>query len=334
MHVTGALALVVAASAFLIAGCSNGGVEVDEAPEATIHPQLWPAVPSALAPDPALEAAVQTLLDRMSVEDKVGQVIQGEIRHLTPNDVRSFRLGSVLNGGGVQPVDTGWASVDDWLALADAFWEASMDTSGGGVAIPVMWGTDAVHGAAGVRGATIFPHNIALGATRDPELIREIGRITALEMAVAGLDWDFGPTVAVVRDDRWGRSYESWSEDPEIVREYAGAMVRGLQGNAGSGDFLGDGRVVACAKHFLGDGGTAGGVDRGDNRSSEAELRDIHGAGYVAAIEAGVQTVMASFSSWQGRTMHGNRELLTDVLKRRMGFDGFVVGDWNGHARV
>jgi beta-glucosidase len=191
-----------------------------------------------------------------------------------------------------------------------------------------------VHGVAGVYGATIFPHNVGLGATRNPELIREIGRITAREMAVAGLDWTFGPTVAVVRDDRWGRSYESWSEDPEIARAYAAAMVQGLQGEAGSAGFLGDGRVVACAKHFLGDGGTAGGVDRADNLASEAELRDLHGAGYISATEAGVQTVMASFSSWQGRTMHGNRELLTDVLKGRLGFDGFVVGDWNGHADV
>jgi beta-glucosidase len=318
----------------LAAGCTERQAELVTVPAATVHPEIWPSVPRALAPDPELEAAVQGLIDQMSVEEKVGQLIQGEIRHLTPEDVRRYRLGSVLNGGGVQPFDKRWASAADWLALADAFWEASMDTTTGGQAIPIIWGTDAVHGVAGVYGATIFPHNVGLGATRNSKLIREIGRITASEMAVAGLDWTFGPTVAVVRDDRWGRSYESWSEDPEIARAYAGAMVQGLQGEAGSAEFLGDGRVVACAKHFLGDGGTAAGVDRGDNLASEAELRDLHGAGYIAAVEAGAQTVMASFSSWQGRKMHGNRELLTDVLKDRLGFDGFVVGDWNGHADV
>ena len=334
MRGTTILTVVAAAAVGLVAGCAARQAEVVAVPTARIHPELWPVPSRALAPDPELEAAVQALIDRMSVEDKVGQIIQGEIRHLTPEDVRAHRLGSVLNGGGVQPFDKRWASVEDWLALADAFWEASMDTSGGRLAIPVIWGTDAVHGVAGVVGATIFPHNVGLGATRDPELIREIGRITALEMAVTGLDWTFGPTVAVVRDDRWGRSYESWSEDPEIAPVYAGAMVRGLQGDAGSAGFLGASRVVACAKHFLGDGGTAAGVDRGDNRAGEAELRDIHGAGYIGAIQAGAQTVMASFSSWHGRKMHGNRELLTGVLKQRMGFDGFVVGDWNGHADV
>jgi len=334
MRRTRALTLGIAASACLVAGCSVRHVNVETVPAAAIHPELWPAPPRALTPDPELEAAVQDLIDRMSLEDKVGQLVQGEIRHLTPEDVRTYRLGSVLNGGGVQPFDKRWASLDDWLALADAFWDASMDTSGGRLAIPVIWGTDAVHGVAGVAGATIFPHNVGLGATRNPELIREVGRITALEMAVAGLDWTFGPTVAVVRDDRWGRSYESWSEDPQIARAYAAAVVRGLQGDPGSAGFLGDDRVVACAKHFLGDGGTAGGVDRGDNPASETELRDLHGPGYVAAVEAGAQTVMASFSSWHGRRMHGNRELLSDVLKGRLGFDGFIVGDWNGHADV
>jgi beta-glucosidase len=300
----------------------------------TVHPQEWPAIQSPVPLNPDIERRIDTLLARLSVEDKVGQVVQGEILHLSPEDVRSYRLGSVLNGGGVQPFDKKWATVDDWLALADAFWEASMDTSGGGVAIPVIWGTDAVHGHTNVFGATVFPHNIGLGATRNPELVREIGRVTAIEMAVSGLDWDFSPTVAVVRDDRWGRSYESWSEDPEIVRAYAGAMVRGLQGDAGSGAFLGDDRVVACTKHFLGDGGTVNGVDRGNNMATEAELRDIHGAGYFSAVGAGAQTVMASFSSWQGHEMHGNGGLLSGVLKGRLGFDGFVVGDWNGHGLV
>jgi beta-glucosidase len=281
-----------------------------------------------------VERAVAELLARMSLEEKVGQVIQAEINEVTPEDVRRFHLGSVLNGGGSFPNGNKRASPAEWVALADAFYDASMDGSGGGPSIPIIWGCDAVHGHNNVIGATIFPHNIGLGATRDPELIRRIGEVTAIEMLVTGLDWNFAPTVAVVRDDRWGRTYEGFSEDPEIVRECAGAMVRGLQGDPGSADFLDTHHVIATAKHFLGDGGTLGGKDRGDNRSSEEELRDIHAAGYVAALGAGVQTVMASFSSWHGRKMHGSRELLTGVLKERMGFDGFVIGDWNGHGEL
>jgi beta-glucosidase len=291
-------------------------------------------VAEGVDPDPGLERAINDLLRRMSVEEKVGQVIQGEIRHVTSDDVRTFHLGSVLNGGGSHPGNEKHTSPADWVELADAYWDASMDASDGGQAIPIIWGADAVHGHTNVIGATVFPHNIGLGATRNPDLIRRIGGVTAVEMAVTGLDWNFGPTVAVVRDDRWGRTYEGYSEDPEIVRRYAGEMVRGLQGVAGSGDFLDDSRVIATAKHFLGDGGTAEGRDQGDNLSSEAELRDIHAAGYVSALEAGVQTVMASFSSWHGRKLHGFSELLTDVLKGRMGFDGFVVGDWNAHGQV
>ena len=209
-----------------------------------------------------------------------------------------------------------------------------MDTSQGGAGVPVIWGTDAVHGHNNVAGATLFPHNIGLGATRDPELIQRIGEATALEVAATGIDWTFAPTLAVVRDDRWGRTYEGYSEDPEIVRQYAGRMITGLQGSAASPDFLSTFHVVATAKHFIGDGGTDQGVDQGDNLSTEQQLLDIHGQGYLSALEAGVQTVMASFNSWRGEKVHGDRHLLTDVLKGRLGFDGYVIGDWNGHAQV
>jgi beta-glucosidase len=337
MGIRGIFSVGIVLGFFVAFGCghsNDGGKGTERMQPPSVHPGIWPAIENPVPGDPEIEKRIDDLLARMSVEDKVGQVVQGEIRNLEPKDVRKYRLGSVLNGGGVQPFGKKWASVDDWLTLADAFWEASMDTSDGGLAIPIIWGTDAVHGHTNVAGATVFPQNIGLGATRNPELIHEIGRITALEIAVSGLDWDFSPTVAVVRDDRWGRAYESWSENPEIASLYAGEMVRGLQGTAASEDFLGADRVVACSKHFLGDGGTVNGVDRADNVSTEAELRDIHGAGYFAALDAGVQTVMASFSSWQGLKMHGNRGLLAEVLKGRMGFDGFVVGDWNGHADV
>jgi beta-glucosidase len=299
-----------------------------------IHPEVWPAIASPVKSAPGVEEAVSRLLAKLTLEEKVGQIIQAEINSVTPEEVRLYHLGSVLNGGGGWPGAEKESTVADWVALADAFWEASMDASDGFQAIPILWGLDAVHGHNNVIGATLFPHNIGLGAANDPELIREVGRVTAREVAVTGQDWNFGPTVAVVRDDRWGRTYESYSEDPEIVRAYAAAMVEGIQGRAGGDELLDALHLLATAKHFLADGGTHGGRDQGDSVASEEELRDVHAAGYASALAAGVQTVMASFSSVHGRKMHGHEELLTRVLKGRMGFDGFVVGDWNGHGQV
>lgn len=294
----------------------------------------WPKLASAIAPDAELEEKIEQLLAQMTVEQKVGQMIQPEIQQVTPDEVRDYHIGSVLNGGGSVPGNNRYAKAQDWVALADSFWHASMDDREGRLPIPVMWGTDAVHGVGNVVGATLFPHNIALGAANNPELIRKIGEVTAREIATIGLDWDFSPTVAVARDDRWGRTYESYSEDPELVRAYSGKMVEGLQGQGGSQECLDDQHVIATAKHFIGDGGTVNGIDRGDNRDSEEQLRDIHGAGYFSAIEAGVQTVMASFNRWHGEHMHGHQHLLTEVLKNQMGFDGLVVGDWNGHSFI
>jgi beta-glucosidase len=307
-------------------------ITVDVSPK--IHPDTWPRPASPVAADPTVEEKITALLSAMSVEEKVGQIIQAEINNVTPQEIREYHLGSVLNGGGGWPNREKYSTPEDWLALADSFWEASMDVSDGGQPIPIIWGLDAVHGHNNVIGATIFPHNIGLGAANNPDLAREIGRATAREMAVTGQDWNFGPTVAVARDDRWGRAYESFSEQPQIVAALGAAMVEGQQGEVGGGDFLGDGRMIATAKHFVGDGATEGGVDQGDSQVSEEELRDVHGAGYVTALEAGVQTVMASFSSWHGIKMHGNRQFLTDLLKGQMGFDGFIVGDWNAHGQV
>jgi beta-glucosidase len=298
-----------------------------------VHPLRWPKLPPALAPEPQLEARVAQLLSRLTTEQKVGQLIQADIGSITPDELLHFPLGSILNGGNSSPRDDKLAAPSEWLALADRFYDASMSASAS-PGIPALWGTDAVHGHNNIPGATIFPHNIGLGATRDPELIRRIGEITALEVRVTGLDWAFSPTVAVARDARWGRTYESYSENAQLVSEYAAAMVLGLQGAPGTPQFLDAAHVLATPKHFLGDGGTTGGKDQGDNAASESELRDIHAAGYVAAITAGAQTVMASYSSWQGVKMHGNRALLTDVLKGRMGFDGLLLGDWNGHAQL
>lgn len=294
----------------------------------------WPVVRSAVRRDRAMEARIDALLARMTLEEKVGQIVQPDIGSVTPADVRKYRLGSVLNGGNSSPGGNETGPASDWVKLADEFWAASVDRPEGELRIPVMWGSDAVHGHSNIVGATLFPHNIGLGATRNPRLMRRIGEVTALEMSVTGLDWNFSPTLAVVRDDRWGRTYEGFSEDPDIVASYAGAMVEGLQGKAGTRAFLGPGKVIATAKHFVGDGGTAGGKDQGDNLSSERDLVRIHAAGYPPALAAGAQAVMASFSSVRGQKVHGSSELLTGALKQRMGFDGLLVGDWNAHGQV
>ncbi|WP_111642172.1 glycoside hydrolase family 3 protein [Marinimicrobium alkaliphilum] len=331
--------MIFSLAAALITGCSgveqsssSADTEVSGAVATSVN--LWPQVASGVAKDPQLEAEVDALLARMTLEQKVGQVIQPELRTTTPEDVRDYHIGSFLNGGGSFPNDDKYAEPADWLAIADAFFEASMDTRDGGLAIPIMWGTDAVHGHNNVYRATIFPHNIGLGATNNPDLIREIMAATAREMAVTGKDWNFSPSVAVARDDRWGRTYEAYAEGPDLVNAYAGEAVIGLQGEPGSDQFLAGGRAIATAKHFIGDGATIAGIDRGDAVDAEADLRDLHGAGYFSAIEAGVQTIMASFNSWHGEKLHGHHYLLTEVLKERMGFDGVIVGDWNGHEFV
>jgi beta-glucosidase len=297
-----------------------------------LHLADWPRPRAALPADARLEARVDTLLERMSPEQKVGQLIQADIGNFAPDDLRHYPLGSVLNGADSAPGGDKLAPASGWLALADRFYRASIAAGPPG-GMPLLWGTDAVHGHNNVPGATLFPHNIGLGAARDPALVRRIGEITALEVRVTGLDWAFAPTVAVARDARWGRTYESYSEDPRLVSAYAAAMVEGLQGRPGTPQFLDAAHVLATPKHFLGDGGTHG-RDEGDNTASEAELRTVDGAGYVAALGAGAQTVMASYSSWHGVKLHASHALLTDLLKGRMGFDGLLIGDWDGHAQV
>jgi|HigsolmetaAR203D_1030402.scaffolds.fasta_scaffold00277_16 beta-glucosidase len=326
-----------------VAGCWHDDASRSDAPPsnaptdagvATVNPANWPRPAQPAFDDRAHHARIDELLRSLTVEEKVGQIIQADLCCVTPEDVRQYRLGSILVGGNSGPNGDDLAPAPKWLEAADAFYAASMDTSGGKHAIPILWGVDAVHGHNNIIGATLFPHNVALGATRNPELIERIGEITARELRVTGQEWTFAPTIAVAQDIRWGRSYESYSENPEIFAAYASAMVRGLQGTPGTPDFLRGEHVIATVKHYVGDGGTQDGRDQGDNRASEAELRDIHAAGYPAAISAGVQVVMASFNSWHGEKLHGHKGLLNDVLKERMGFSGFVVGDWNGHGQV
>jgi beta-glucosidase len=300
---------------------------------ALVHPRIWPRVRPRLPPDPALERRVNALLHEMTLGQKVGQLIQGDITSLTPRDLRRYPLGAVLDGGNSKPGGKLLASPAAWLALANRYYLAAMAASHGPHPIPDLWGTDAVHGNNDVYGATIFPQNIGLGAAHDPALMRLIGQATAEEVRAVGLDWTFGPTLAVVSDERWGRTYESYSQDPALVRRYAREIVLGLQGRPGTPQFLDARHVIATPKHFIGDGGTHG-VDQGDNTESETQLRDIDGAGYPAAIQAGAQSIMISFSSWQGVKMVGNYGLLTQVLKGRWHFDGFAVGDWNAHGQL
>ena len=322
------LLILLLAAAGARADSANAGAP------STANPEIWPRLSSPLASDPALEQRIADLLASMTLEEKVGQVVQGDLGSVTPDDLRRYRLGSVLAGGNSDPGGRYNASASEWLQLADQFYAASMDTSEGGKPIPVLLGIDAVHGHNNVVGATLFPHNIGLGAINDPALVKRIAAATAIELRTTGFEWTFAPTVTVPRDDRWGRTYEGYSEDPALVARYATAVVEGLQGEVGSTQFLDQQHVLASSKHFIGDGGTFEGRDKGDTRVTETELRDVHGAGHIAALKAGTQTVMASFSSWNGEKMHGNHSLLTEVLKNRLGFDGFVVGDWNGHGEV
>ena len=294
----------------------------------------WPRIRPSIERDAEIEANIDALMAKMTLEQKVGQMIQAEIKSISPEDVAKYHIGSVLNGGGGWPTDRADGPLAAWLSLANLFHGASMDTNDGRLAIPVIWGTDAVHGHNNVVGATIFPHNIGLGAANNPDLMRDIGTITAREVAITGIDWAFSPTVAVAKDTRWGRSYESYSSDTSIVSTLSREYILGIQGHPALDNFLTEEKIVATAKHFIGDGGTNDGDDQGNTVLSEKELYEIHGKPYVQAIGVGVQTVMVSFSSWNGEKMHGNKYLLTDVLKNRMGFDGFVISDWNAHEQL
>ncbi len=272
-----------------------------------------PPARQAGVPSPGVEA----LLAQMTLDEKIGQMTQADMSAVREGPaVREFLLGSVLSGGDSLPLPN---SPGDWADMTDGYQSQALSTRLG---IPIVYGVDAVHGDGGVKGAVLFPHNIGLGATRNPDLVQRVARVTARETAGSGVRWAFAPCIAVARDERWGRTYESFGESPELAETLGAAVVRGLQ------DAADDSAVLACAKHFLGDGGTFNGKDQGDTRVSEEELRRVHLPGYAAAIKAGVGSVMVSYSSWNGARMHGNAHLITDVLKGELGFAGFVVSDW------
>ena len=321
--------LTILAACMTTFGCN----QIDNAPTKDNKNAIWPAIKSQVVKDQVIENKVQALISTMTLEQKIAQMIQPEIRDITVDDMRKYGFGSYLNGGGAFPSGNKYSTPREWVNYAQLMYEASIDDSLDGSNIPTMWGTDAVHGHNNVIGATLFPHNIGLGAANNPALIKEIATATATEVMATGIDWVFAPTVAAVRDDRWGRTYEGYSEDPDIIKAYASAIVEGLQGKPGV-DFMDDSHVISTVKHFIGDGGTNNGIDQGNNTADEQELFDIHAQGYVGGLTAGAQSVMASFNRWQGDKLHGSKYLMTDVLKDKMGFDGFVVGDWNGHGQV
>jgi beta-glucosidase len=280
---------------------------------------------------------VEHLISQMTLAEKIGQMTQADQRAVQPADVTHYGLGSLLSGGGSNPTPN---NPQNWAEMVSACQEAALKTRLG---IPLIYGVDAVHGHSNVVGATIFPHNIGLGATRDARLVERIARATALETSATGVYWDFAPCVAVPQDIRWGRTYEGFSENTDLVVDLGAAYVRGLQGILGA-----PGSVLACPKHFVGDGGTTWGttqqyewledywqaaddryqIDQGNTQLDESSLRKIHLAPYLSAIQAGARSIMVSFSSWNGEKMHAHHYLLTEVLKGELGFTGFLVSDW------
>jgi beta-glucosidase len=280
-----------------------------------------PPVSSAALPyqDPALPVAdrVTDLLARMTLDDKIGQMTQAERAAITPAQLTQYRVGSVLSGGGSGPAQNTPAA---WADMYDNFQRGALAAP---LQIPMIYGIDAVHGNNNVASSTIFPHNIGLGATRDPALAERIGRATAEEVTGAGQDWTFAPCLCVARNDRWGRTYESFGEKPEIATSMT-TVIDGLQGPA----LNGPASVLATAKHYIGDGGTTGGTDQGNTAITEAELRAVHLPPFAAAVQRKVGSVMISFSSWNGAKLHGSKYLVTDLLKGELGFTGFTVSDW------
>jgi beta-glucosidase len=258
-----------------------------------------------------IEEYIQTL----SVSEKAGQMIQAERGNISPNEVKEYNIGSVLSGGGSHP-DGYDSSILEWYQMLENYQNAAVESTSG---IPIIYGIDAVHGNNNLYGATIFPHNIGLGAANNPALMAEIGRATAEEILVTGIQWNFAPALSVVQDIRWGRTYEGFSENPSIHENLTASIILGMEDNG----------VSATAKHFVADGGTSNGIDQGDVSAFEQEIRDLHLVPYYDAIEAGVDTIMISYSSINGAKMHGSDYWIQGVLKDEMGFEGFIISDWN-----
>ncbi|MGC9333828.1 MAG: glycoside hydrolase family 3 protein [Anaerolineae bacterium] len=279
---------------------------------------------------------VQDLLARMTLAEKIGQMTQVENRSIAPDEVAEQAIGSVLSGGGGNPEPN---TPERWAAMVRGYQEAAIQTRLG---IPLIYGADAVHGHSNVRGAVIFPHNVGLGAARDARLTEQIGRVTATEALATGIHWAFSPAVSVPQDIRWGRTYEGFSEDKDLVSHLGVAQLQGLQNWDGVPDLGHPQTVLASVKHFVGDGGTSWAsnttnnwiIDQGVTEVDEATLRAVHLPPYIAAIKAGARNIMVSLSSWGGLRMHAQRYLLTDVLKGELGFEGFLVSDWQAVEHI
>ncbi|XP_027937248.1 uncharacterized protein LOC114191968 [Vigna unguiculata] len=285
-------------------------------------------------PKVPLNVRISDLMKRMSLEEKIGQMTQIEREVATPDVIKKYFIGSVLSGGGSVPAPK--ASAETWQKMVNEMQKAALSTR---LAIPMIYGIDAVHGHNNVYNATIFPHNVGLGVTRDPVLIKKIGDATALEVRATGIPYVFAPCIAVCRDPRWGRCYESYSEDYRIVRTMT-EIIPGLQGDIPANSVkgvpfvAGKNKVAACAKHYVGDGGTYKGINENNTLISYNGLLGIHMPAYYNSIIKGVSTVMISYSSWNGVKMHANRKLITDYLKNKLRFRGFVISDWQGIDRI
>src|ERR1041385_1737233 len=292
---------------------------------------VWAATKPKITPFSSYDSQIKPLLAKMTLEEKIGQMTQAEQNELKDQaDIETYFLGSLLSGGSSDPKEGN--SLEAWTNLYDRLQAHTRNTR---LKIPLLYGIDAVHGHNNVLGAVIFPHNIGLGCTRNPALIEKVQRATAEEVRATGIQWAFAPCVTVPQDIRWGRTYEGFSEDPQIVRALGGPAVRGLQGTSLTEPLS----VLACAKHFAGDGGTGfgtskTGLDQGDTQMNEAMLRRFHMQGYISAIEAGVGSIMPSYSSWNGVKCSANKHLLTDVLKGEMKFEGFLISDYNAIDQI
>ncbi|GIP20702.1 glycoside hydrolase family 3 N-terminal domain-containing protein [Paenibacillus sp. J22TS3] len=289
-------------------------------------------LPAYLNPGESIPDRVADLLNRMSLDEKVGQMVQAERASVTPEDVKDYYLGSVLSGGGSFPEGKQTSSTQEkWTALYNSYQDGALSTPLG---IPLLYGVDGLHGHNNVIGATLFPHNIGLGATRDPGLVKKIGAASAAEMQATGVNWTFAPTLAVVQNPRWGRTYEGFGDSPALSAELGAAYIQGLQGEK-PGGLKDPGKVVATAKHFAGEGYTDNGTNQGNITAyTEEQIWNLEKEVYEAAVKAGVKTVMASYHSIQGIKMHANQRLLTDKLKGELGFKGFVISDYNAIDQI
>jgi len=270
---------------------------------------------------PAVKKIVDELMSKMTLAQKIGQMTQAERLSCTPTEAKHFHLGSVMCGASSAPNKN---TLQNWLTMTDSYWLASTSQDQNHQGIPLIFGIDAIHGHGSLKGATVFPHNIGLGAADNPALVKEIANITRKEVLASGIDWIFAPNLAVAQNNQWGRFYESFSQTPSMTTQYASNIISGLQNN-----FKQQG-VIACVKHWIGDGATSYGIDQGDAKISWEELNKTHISPYIAALNSGAMTVMASFSSWNGSKCHGHKFLITDILKNQLKFSGFVVSDMDG----